>query len=331
MPFIKVGTGVYADVGGNFVASGTVTLSLESKYAKMVDNCGASSLSSTADGVYWGASGGTDCSTPGKGGAGNTHSSRTGLYEITTVAYQASLRLPTNAWLKKTLTANMNINKSCNAYWSSGTINHYRSGNGCRNTGELAGVFVHEWGHGMDANDLVSGVSYPGEGIADMYAALRLGKSCTGRGFYTNQVCSGNGDPCKTCTGVRDIDYLQRSSGNPHTYTWSNSKCSSVHCLGVTYAEAIWSLWKRELPKYYGYDDTTSLEVTTFLTYKAAGMVQTWFSGSPPNGGCGGTSGYMSFLAADDDNGNLNDGTPRKCLTILQECFLIWNETEYSY
>jgi hypothetical protein len=65
----------------------------------------------------------------------------------------------------------MNINKSCNAYWSSGTINHYRSGNGCRNTGELAGVFVHEWGHGMDANDLVSGVSYPGEGIADIYAA----------------------------------------------------------------------------------------------------------------------------------------------------------------
>src|SRR6185436_19413030 len=26
--------------------------------------------------------------------------------------------------------------------------------------------------------------------------------------------------------------------------------------------------------------------------------------------GCGATNGYMQWLAADDDNGNLNDGTP---------------------
>ena len=49
----------------------------------------------------------------------------------------------------------MNLNQTCNAFWSpaAGTVNFYRSGGGCRNTGELAGVFDHEWGHGMDDND----------------------------------------------------------------------------------------------------------------------------------------------------------------------------------
>jgi hypothetical protein len=43
------------------------------------------------------------------------------------------------------------------------------------------------------------------------------------------------------------------------------------------------------------------------LTFIGAGNVQTWFEGS---GGCGSSSGYRQFLLADDDNGNINDGTP---------------------
>jgi hypothetical protein len=35
-----------------------------------------------------------------------------------------------------------------------------------------------------------------------------------------------------------------------------------------------------------------------------------WFQCTNPNGGCLATGGYMNLLAADDDNGNLNDGTP---------------------
>lgn len=72
----------------------------------------------------------------------------------------------------------------------------------------------------------------------------------------------------------------------------------------------MWSLYARELNAFYGYDDNTALEIVTRLTYIGAGNVQTWYSGSPPWGGCGTNSGYFAFLAADDDNGNLNDGTP---------------------
>lgn len=56
----------------------------------------------------------------------------------------------------------------------------------------------------MDANDVAAGISDPsGEGIADIYSALRLNDSCIGRGFYSNSVCGGNGNPCISCTGKK--------------------------------------------------------------------------------------------------------------------------------
>jgi hypothetical protein len=82
--------------------------------------------------------------TPGHGGAGNTHSARTNFYEVNKVMEMARSHLPNNAWLKQKLKVNVNINDSCNAWWMN-TINFYRRGNGCGNTGELVGVIVHEW------------------------------------------------------------------------------------------------------------------------------------------------------------------------------------------
>ena len=79
----------------------------------------------------------------------------------------------------------------------------YRSGNGCGNTGEIATVVDHEWGHGMDRWDVALGISKPsGEGIADVYAALRLNDSCIGRGFFINSFCGGSGNPCLSCSGM---------------------------------------------------------------------------------------------------------------------------------
>ena len=161
-------------------------------------------------------------------------------------------------------------------------------------------------GHGLDENDVYPGIVKPsGEGISDIYTALRLGDSCIGRGFMSTQ-CSGSGDRCTDCTGVRDIDYEKHQSKQPHTLTWTYNNCEedNVHCLGLVYAEAVWSLWKRDLPSFYGYDDNTALEIVMRLVFIAAGNVNNWYSGSPPWGGCGGNSGYLSFLYADDDDGD---------------------------
>ena len=315
MPFDIVSTAggpVTTDSGGNLPSpvSGNITSNLSGQYISMNDNCGSISLTSPTD-IDFGTSGGTDCVTPGFGGAGNTHASRTGFYELNRIAEMGRGQLPGNTWLQQQLTANMNINNTCNAFWNGVTVNFYRSGGSCSNTGEIAGVFDHEWGHGLDANDANPGISSPsGEGIADLYMALRLNDSCIGRNFQ-GLPCSGNGDPCVTCTGVRDIDYANRVSTLPHTYTWSNANCGgSVHCIGAVYAEAVWDLWKRDLATLFNMSDDTAHEVVTRLTFQGGGNVGTWFSGGPPSGGCGASSGYMQFLAADDDNGNLNDGTP---------------------
>ncbi|MCP4665759.1 MAG: endopeptidase, partial [Deltaproteobacteria bacterium] len=235
-------------------------------------------------------------------------------------------QLPSNSWLQARLTSNMNINNTCNAYWN-GTVNFYRSGGGCSNTGEIAGVFDHEWGHGLDQNDATPGIANPsGEGIADIYTALRLNDSCIGRNFRPGVVCGGYGDPCTVCTGVRDIDYLKRVSGQPHDYSWSNANCSSVHCRGGVYSEAVWSLWKRKLQAApYNMDNNTAHEVVTRLTFIGAGATGTWFSGSPPFGGCAAGSGYLNYLAADDDNGNVNDGTPH-----MQAIYDAFNDQEIA-
>jgi hypothetical protein len=315
MPYDNISTTggtVTSDTGGNFTAAtGNRTSNLSGQFVRINDNCGLISLTTTGD-IDFGTSGGTDCTTPGFGGAGNTHASRTGFHELNKIIEMGRSHLPGNTWLQQQLTSNMNINQTCNAFWGGGTVNFYRSGGGCANTGEIAGVFDHEWGHGLDDNDAVPTIASPsGEGIADIYTALRLNDSCIGRNFQSSP-CSGNGDPCLTCTGVRDIDYLKRASGQPHDYSWSNANCGgSVHCVGGVYSEAVWSLWKRKLQQApYNYDNNTAWEIVNRLTFIGAGNTGTWFSGGPPNGGCAAGSGYMNYLAADDDNGNLNDGTP---------------------
>lgn len=319
MPFDRIttldGSVLYTDTGGNVVSHDRLTAHLSGRNVHINDACGPIILSGI-DTIDFGSTG-YNCSTPGFGGAGNTRASRTAFYELNRIMETARLQLPNNGWLRSQLTANVNINNACNAFWNGSTVNFYlagnHNGNTCRNTGELAGVLDHEWGHGLDDNDARPWISEPsGEGIADLYAALRLNDSCIGRGFRHLKCQGYGGSYCTECRGVRDIDYLKRTRGAPHTYSWSNTYCgTSVHCIGAVYAEAVWSLWKRELTAApYNMNPHTAHELVTYLTYIGGGATGTWFEGDPPFGGCAATGGYLNFLAADDDNGNLNDGTP---------------------
>jgi hypothetical protein len=144
MPYMYVGDEV-TSTGGNYdyFATGAVTASLHGPYVILEDRCGASSLTSN-NGLDWGTSGGTDCTTPGIGGSGNTHSARTTFYEVNKIIEIAKSHLPGNAWLKQKLYVKTNRPSTCNAFWVN-AINFYRAGGGCGNTGELAGVIVHEW------------------------------------------------------------------------------------------------------------------------------------------------------------------------------------------
>ncbi|MCP4659461.1 MAG: endopeptidase, partial [bacterium] len=129
----------YSNSGGVFSGSGATTTTLSGLYVDITDNCDSISISGSPSIDLGGVNGDHDCTTGG-GSAGNTPASRTAFYEVNKLMEMARGWLPGNTWLQSPLTTNVNINNTCNAYYSGNTINFYRSGGGCRNTGELAGV-----------------------------------------------------------------------------------------------------------------------------------------------------------------------------------------------
>jgi hypothetical protein len=369
---------VTTDSGGNapVCMEGPMFMRFDSKYVKMMDTCGAAPVvPATGDTLDLGQAGypnidphpGTNCalvtSPLSSAVPGNTRASRSGFYEVNRLKEQARGQLPDNTWLQDQLTANMNIAGACNAFWNGQTINFYPDTAACRNTGEIAAVFDHEWGHGMDANGARPGVSSPGESIADMFANVRLAQSCTGRGFVrvppespVQLGCGhGYGDKCTACAGgIRDSDFLKHESRQPHDVAWSLPACApeaddqlgpcggETHCEGTFVAEAVWDLMSRDLRcQGAGWstggagevgggqcvggaaasrDFPTALELATKLTYHGGGFVGDWFQCKVDGtAGCNTDGGYLNYLAADDDNGNLEDGTPH--MTAIHAAF----------
>ena len=82
MPFADFATGLFGNSAGIFGGTAT-TSALNGQYVRIVDTCG--SIAKTADGsgnLVFGTSTGTDCVTPGSGGACNTHSARNQFYHV---------------------------------------------------------------------------------------------------------------------------------------------------------------------------------------------------------------------------------------------------------
>ena len=152
-------------------------------YININDNCGTINECSDNCLIDTGGNDGQhDCTVPSGHSPGDTFATRTTVYEIIRInrCVRSGLNL---GWLDFAIHCNVNIIGTGSAYYSGNTINFYRSGGGCRNTGEIASVFDHEWWHALDYND-PAGLSNPSEAIADIGAALRLHESCIGRGVF---------------------------------------------------------------------------------------------------------------------------------------------------
>ena len=342
----------FTDGNGNMgCIPGSISTALAGLYIKIVDSCGTINETGT-NGIDLGSGPtptATDCTIPAGHSAGDTKSSRSGFFELNRQAELARGHLPDTdpggQWVRSQLNALMNENDVCNAFWDGTNVNFFRSSpaNGCANTGEIAAIFDHEWGHGLDNNGVNPNIANPGESIADIYAAIRLNTSCIGRGFFTTQTCGGYGDACDGtpatgCTGVRDIDYMNHECNLPHTITWvqggfgaacpaggtgcpgGGGPCGrEVHCEGYVMAETAWDLMHRDLTAApFNYDPQTAHELGARILYEGAQPVDSWYTCSV-GGGCSATGGYLSMLAADDDNGNLNDGTPH--MTAIRAAF----------
>jgi hypothetical protein len=311
----------------------------------------ARSRSNSTDGnLAFGTSAGTDCTTPGVGGAGNTHASRSGMYHLTRINRKGASFFPANAWLASKVTANMNINLTCNAFWNGSTVNFYRSGGGCSNTGEIAAVFLHEWGHGMDTNTGGAAASDQGSGeaVGDTFAFLETRDGCIGQNFLPGSNCHN----CVACTGVRDVSDFDISGpgliARPSNVTANTGiNCDRFlttggavncpyrtsggagslyrgpmgyegHCESVIAGSANWDLaqmlitqhgvepgWAAMDKIWYGSltPSKSAYQVTSGGTCNASASVD----------GCAATNWYTVFLPADDDDGNLANGTPNAC------------------
>ena len=323
MPFTNLSTGGFTNSAGVYsFGGGALSSTLSGQYVRIVDNCGGISLSANSSGdLAFGTSGGTDCTTPGFGGAGNTHSARTQFYHVNRAKEAARGWLPGNTWLNSQLTANVNINNTCNAFWNGSTINFYRSGGGCGNTGEIEGVSLHEYGHGLDSND--GNGSAPdlgtGETYGDWTAALATHNSCIGAGFLGSN-CGGYGDACTSCTGVRDIDWGKHASNTPHTaanfiqprcptsFTYRGPCGREGHCESYVSSEALWDFVNRDLPNP---GSGTAWAVADRLWYLSRSTATAAFSCSSfVTNGCNTGSLWRTMRAVDDDDGNLSNGTP---------------------
>ncbi|MBE7452429.1 MAG: hypothetical protein HS111_27170 [Kofleriaceae bacterium] len=192
---------------------------------------------------------------------------------------------PQLPWLGRQLAVVVNESGSCNAYSTGDDIHFYRASNQCENTARLADVVYHEFGHSLHANSIIQGAgvfdSHLSEGISDYLAATTTGDPAMGRGFFL-----GGTSP------LRHID----PAGREHRYP--DDMSDVPHTSGLIIAGALWDL-RKDLIASHGEAEGKRLADLMFYATIARGSEI--------------ASTYVEVLAADDDDGDLANGTPNKC------------------
>ena len=189
-------------------------------------------------------------------------------------------RAPTYTNLDARLPANVNLTSTCNAYYDGASINFYRSGGGCNNTA-FSNVVAHEYGHHIVNRHGVAQNSF-GEGFGDCVGMLAYGDSVVGRYFTT-----GGG-------AVRDPD-----NANIQYPCTGNLE---IHYCGQQLAGMWWEVKKNFDTKYgtAGLERVRQLFVNWHLI--TAGGESTYNSI--------GAQTAVEVLTVNDNDGNLNNGTP---------------------
>lgn len=268
----------YTDATGAFATSGTNTslrATLEGQYVRMRNDAGsAASLAFAGGDTVWTTANATQA-------------------ELSSYAFLHDVRAwgqiygPDRDWVARRITTHVNLNDVCNAYFDPGSnsVNFYKAGSGCNNTGEIADVNYHEWGHGFHWSSIVSGTFSDtiSEGVADTVA-----------GFLTHDPVVA---PYFLTTGdaIREFDsdrvYPDDFVNDPYY----------IHDNGLIFAGAFWDLTNLLIDDL-GEDAGRAVASTLFAEALRAGPdIET---------------AYDEVVLADDDNGDLSDGTPHQCAII---------------
>ncbi len=190
-------------------------------------------------------------------------------------------RWPSHPWLGELVPATVELDHSaCNAYYTSGTINFFVGYQGyCNNSGRIADVIMHELGHGIHHFILAAGTfaSDVSEGSADYVAATILDDPQLAPEFYV---------------GYPWLRELETDKVYPDDFV------GEEHNDGLIWGSFLWNLRERWADAY-GADAGVELTDLLFLGTLEQGPTL--------------TDVYEAVVLADDDNGDLSDGTPHGC------------------
>jgi len=195
---------------------------------------------------------------------------------------------PGNAWLNNNQTlALTNLSQTCNAVANQQFIALFRGSSRCANTGRIDDVVHHEMGHTVHANSVIPGVGRfvadYSEGLSDYLAATINDDAGMGRGFF------------RTNAPLRELD-------PPTPNTWSRVGSDPVqHTRGLAYAGAQWDLRKALVRKLGPEAGVEAADRLWFETLRRASSILTT---------------YVETVAADDDDGDLGNGTPNFCAIL---------------
>ena len=327
LPFVDLGGGTFANSAGLYTFGGTpLTSTLTGQFVTIDDSCGSISLATDGSGnLVFGTAAGSNCVTPGVGGAGNTRAARTAYNAVNRDMEIARGWLPGNAFLNGNVTTRTNLSGTCNGFWDGVQLNLYQAVAGsCGASGEEPGFLLHELGHGIDSNDGNGGSEgASGESYGDINAVMALHNSCVGSGFWLAN-CTGYGDACSACTGLRDVDWARHAANTPHTVdNYARPICSGVgdypgpcgtsaHCESYIPSEAIWDFINRDVPGAGSSAAWALGERLFFSSRPTATTAYTCTTSSTPwtSNGCNIGSAWRVFRLMDDDDSDPSNGTP---------------------
>jgi Zn-dependent metalloprotease len=217
-------------------------------------------------------------------------SARNTFYHTNLVRDFARALSPSNALrnLDAQVPGLVEINSECNAFFDGRGINFFKSSLQCGNTGEIASVIHHEYGHGIHiwlTQNLTGRAPVNGaikEAVADIVSNLLSDDPRIGLGFLKNGQGGG----------------IIRNSDN--TLRYPENVVNAIHDDGMILTGAVW-----DVRKALGIEKTAQLYMDAMF-------------GVPDGSTLGEALAdyFLEFLIADDDDGNLSNGTPNSDVII---------------
>ncbi|MCH2142581.1 MAG: hypothetical protein MK077_06255 [Phycisphaerales bacterium] len=175
---------------------------------------------------------------------------------------------------------NVNLSDTCNAYYDYSSINFFQTGGGCNNTA-FGHVVFHEYGHHLIA-EAGSGQGEYGEGMSDCISLLMTGDPVMAPGFFIGNCVSG----------IRDAD-----NSCQYSETGCSSCGSAIHACGQLISGCVYDTWMALQSKspLEAHAIISSLTIDSILLHTGTGINDAI---------------AIDFVTLDDDDGNLENGSP---------------------